>query len=398
MSSNVLSIALPLLSLAAATVHAQTPLTDQIFPYNQIPYQVDTNPTGRGPQFGYNQCNSTTQGQNSDCQTALLNNIADFCLWGPPNPNSAIGDEEAETVAFCSSGGHGARTMPAGTLTGVQVFKAPAYVLFSGTINQVNVNIPADDGGGELDPHGADERGNPLGGLVYTNAFPSNNGNNNTFQQVIEWHKYVFIMSWHVLFNLAHWYVTSSFMGSEQFCFKICDPSVPNSKVYCNNIFDRTGCTFVAPAPYTEGVFEVCDSDNMDPVGIYTGADGQTSTYKQPAEGVDITSLPSIKTPASSNCKTYASTDLYAAANTISASGGSTSTSATGSVPTGSSTGTGVKTTVTTKPAGSSTGSGSHPTSTSSTGGAVSRVGGAGSLVVVGVSVLASLGALVVSL
>ena len=35
------------------------------------------------------------------------------------------------------------------------------------------------------------QRGNPLGGLVYSNGFASNGGNNNSFQQVIEWHKYV---------------------------------------------------------------------------------------------------------------------------------------------------------------------------------------------------------------
>jgi hypothetical protein len=42
-----------------------------------------------------------------------------------------------------------------------------------------------------MDPHGADRRGNPLGGLIFSNAFASNGGNNNTYQQVIEWHKYV---------------------------------------------------------------------------------------------------------------------------------------------------------------------------------------------------------------
>ena len=36
------------------------------------------------------------------------------------------------------------------------------------------------------------QRGNPLGGLVYSNGFASNGGNNNSFQQVIEWHKYVY--------------------------------------------------------------------------------------------------------------------------------------------------------------------------------------------------------------
>jgi hypothetical protein len=33
------------------------------------------------------------------------------------------------------------------------------------------MNIPAGDDGGELDPHGADGNGNPIGGLVFSDAF-----------------------------------------------------------------------------------------------------------------------------------------------------------------------------------------------------------------------------------
>lgn len=81
--------------------------------------------------------------------------------------------------------------------------RTPGYVQVVGFIDQSKINIQADDSGGELDPHGAvstllchllefvadigqDLRGNPLGGLVYSNAWSNNN---NTFQQVIEWHK-----------------------------------------------------------------------------------------------------------------------------------------------------------------------------------------------------------------
>ncbi|KAF8313990.1 hypothetical protein DL93DRAFT_2167479 [Clavulina sp. PMI_390] len=350
-------LSLGVLMGVASSVLATTPLTDQIFPYNQIPYKVDTDPTGRGPQFGFNQCNSTTQSQTSDCQTALLNSIDDFCIWGPPNPNSAIGDEEAETVSWCTKPTHGSRVIPAGTLTGVQVLKAPAYILFAINLRQELINVQTGDGGGELDPHGADERGNPLGGLVYTSGFPSNNNNTNNFQQVIEWH---------------------NFIGSDISCFKICDPSVANSKVYCNNIFDRTGCDFVAPAAYQDGVFEVCESDNMDPVGVYTGADGKTSTYSQPAEGVDITSLPSIKTPASSQCTTYTSGSIYAAMNsvtatfsvtqdTVSIAGATTPTT----TSTTSSSGVTSKVSTTTSHSGSSTGT-SSATTTSKSGAAPS--------------------------
>jgi len=315
MSRHALSIIALLTLVAHTSAQTYTPLTSRRYTWGQLPYKVDTDATGRGPQAGYNLCNSTTEGEKSMCQTALMNHIDDFCLWGSPTSNASIGDVEAETVAWCSKPGHGARTMPAGTLTGVQVLRAPDYILFSGTINQANVNIAPKDYGGEMDPHGADERGNPLGGLVYTNGFPSNNGNNNSFQQVIEWH---------------------NFMGSNMFCFKICDPSRSTSKQYCNNIFDRTGCTFVAPAPYKSGDFSVCDSENMDPVGVYT-TNGVVSTYSQPPEGVDVTSLPAVKTPNSSNCVTYTSSLLYsqetggANSTTSGASSSGTGTSHSGS-------------------------------------------------------------------
>ncbi|KAJ7697114.1 hypothetical protein B0H16DRAFT_1587243 [Mycena metata] len=37
------------------------------------------------------------------------------------------------------------------------------------------IGIQAGDSEGELDPHGADFRGNPLGGLVYSTAFGTDN-------------------------------------------------------------------------------------------------------------------------------------------------------------------------------------------------------------------------------
>jgi len=344
MAHHVLSFGLTL-SLASAAL-AYEPLIDQRFQYpNQIPYKVDTDPTGRGPQSGYTLCNSTTEGPNSECQLGMVNNIADFCVFGPPTPNTSIADAEASTIAWCSVPGHGARTMPQGTLTGVQVLRAPAYMLIAGTFNQANIDMPGNDYGGELDPRGADLRGNPLGGLVYTNGLPSSHGNNNTFTQVIDW---------------------MNFVGSDVFCMKICDPTVTNSFQYCNNRFDRTGCNFVSPATYSAGVFESCESDNQDPVGVYT-SNGVVMTYSQPPDGVVINTLPSIRTPASSSCTTYNSADLYAAANTVTPSVSPTGTGASSSKPTGSSSGSGGKVVTTTTPAGTNKPSGATTSSPSGT-------------------------------
>jgi hypothetical protein len=113
----------------------------------------------------------------------------DFCLWGPPDPNSVIGDVEGEVVAYCSKKGHGTRLIPSGALKGVQLLKTPDYIQVAGFIDQSQINIKSDDDGGELDPYGADLQGNPIGGLIYSNGWSKDN---NSYTQVIDWTKYVY--------------------------------------------------------------------------------------------------------------------------------------------------------------------------------------------------------------
>ena len=121
----------------------------------------------------------------------------DFCLWGPPEPNSLIGDTEGESVAWCTKPGRGTRVIPPGALQGVQYMRTPDYVQVVGYIDQSLINIAPEDYGGEMDPHGADLRGNPLGGIVFSNAW---SGDNNTYVQAIEWHKYVVLSPPHMYF------------------------------------------------------------------------------------------------------------------------------------------------------------------------------------------------------
>lgn len=107
------------------------------------------------------------------CQTAIVNNISgifpskslaysglilvlDFCFFAPQNPNSTIADTEGEEVTWCTSKGHGARGIPPGTFTGLQVLRNSNYLQFVGFINQANVNIQPGDFGGELDSGGQD--------------------------------------------------------------------------------------------------------------------------------------------------------------------------------------------------------------------------------------------------
>jgi len=140
-----------------------------------------------------------------------------------------------------------------------------------------------------MDPHGADLRGNPLGGLVFTNAWT---GGGDQYSQVIEWH---------------------NFMGSNEFCFKACDPSGADDDKYCEHVFDRIGCHFNAPGTYADGVFESCLGDNQDFPGYYTGADGQTTRYQQPPESLGpISVMPyTPRIPASSSCTPYQSAQIY---------------------------------------------------------------------------------------
>jgi hypothetical protein len=84
-----------------------------------------------------------------------LNSIDDFCLWGPPTRDT-IGNSERISIAYCTHGNHGARVMPAGTLTGVHWVKTPEYVQITGVGDFTKINIPQGDDGGELDNHGAD--------------------------------------------------------------------------------------------------------------------------------------------------------------------------------------------------------------------------------------------------
>ncbi|KAH7926371.1 hypothetical protein BV22DRAFT_1063116 [Leucogyrophana mollusca] len=356
MSRSALSSVSALLAIAAI-VGAQpdpadpTPLVDKKYAYpSGIPYQVDYNTAAiRGPQIGYNICNSTTENQQSLCQTSMVNHIDDFCLWAPPKPDSTIGDTEGQEVAWCTKPGHGTRLIPQGALSGVQYIKTPNYIQIVGYMDQTKLNMAAGDYGGELDPHGADLRGNPLGGLMYSNAFPSNNGNNGSYQQVIDW---------------------TNFMGGNFFCIKVCDPAGSNQQALCQNIYDRLGCEYNAPNNAQDGTFEVCQGDDMSPVGVYTSGTA-TMTYFQPPESLGpITSVPYTPVvPSSSNCVTYQSAQLFS--GLPAPTGASTSASATGSAhPTGSA-----------KPSssGSKSGSAAAPSGTSNGAGAmgVSAVAGA---------------------
>ena len=83
-------------------------------------------------------------------------------------------------VSWCLRDGYGTRLIPNGTIKGAHFVQTPDFVQITGTGDLTQLNIPKGDEGGELDPHGADGNGNPVGGLVFSSAF-------GTLEQIHEW-------------------------------------------------------------------------------------------------------------------------------------------------------------------------------------------------------------------
>ena len=130
---------------------------------------------------------------------------------------------------------------------------------------------------------------------------------------------------------------------------RICKGADSHSDELCRHTLDRIGLAYNCPSKFTigggaaNGTFEVCDSADMTPPGVYTGADGVTSTYTQGPEGEPLNVPYTATAAASSNCQTFTSSAIYtdAAAATgaagASGSGSAGAASATGAAGSGAS-------------------------------------------------------------
>lgn len=90
------------------------------------------------------------------------------------------------------------------------------FVQVTGKLKQTNIQIPAGDAGGEFDPHGADGKGNPIGGIIV------GKGKDGKIVQFTEW---------------------TQFIGSDIFCIRACYPNADMR--YCEHIYDEMGCEWV---------------------------------------------------------------------------------------------------------------------------------------------------------
>ncbi|KAK4050788.1 hypothetical protein OIV83_003209 [Microbotryomycetes sp. JL201] len=302
---------------AAATAKADTPkrLIEYKFDYKDIPYKVNPFAVERGPQSGYNICNSTTAGPDSQCQTAIINSMSDLCLWGAGgnHTNAALGDVEGGVVAYCLSPVRGGRQLPPSALKGMQMVKTEKYIQIVGKIDLTAIGFSAKDDGGELDPQGADGLGNPVGGLVYSDALFAGTG----LEQVRRW-------------NL--------FYDSGMFCLKICNLQ-RNDPNYCLNTYDTLACRYNMPSSFyddetRQDKFVECESDLQDVVGEYKQKNGATATWSLPRPLPPDATLPyTPRVPSSSNCKTYSKSELFAQA-TVASLATATTEPTSGTLPT----------------------------------------------------------------
>ncbi|ODN79156.1 glycoprotein [Cryptococcus wingfieldii CBS 7118] len=238
--------------------------------------------------------------QTSESRLISLNSVDDFCLWGPPEKGTGvdteIGTVEPIVVAYCTKPRNGARLIPDGAITGAHFIKTDTYVQVWGFWDGTQVNINQGDEGGELDPHGAENLGNPIGGNATSNVEGRD----------------VFYEEW------------MSFISYDQFCLRVCTAETNNvtAALQCEHELDVMGCRFVMAIEdfyATNNSFSSCEGEPAAPPGLYPLSNGSTSTFRQRYTGtwsnaeetgmftVGQTVTPSSVAfyPATSNCVTY---------------------------------------------------------------------------------------------
>jgi hypothetical protein len=148
---------------------------------------------------------------------------------------------------------------------------------------------------------GADGNGNPIGGLVFSNAFDGK------YQQIHEWMMFGEFakVRREVAISLTPLVSHLPPVSDTEYCFRACKGRDRTAQNLCQHIYDTMGCEWVMPGNYGTG-FDSCDGDVALPPGIVG-----TSTFTQ-GDAVTPSASPA---PATSKCT---STKSLKAAITVS--------------------------------------------------------------------------------
>lgn len=192
--------------------------------------------------------------QTSEARLLSINSVDDWCTFSSPD-GKPIADTESYTVAYCTKARNNARVIPDGTVTAAHFVKTPLYVQLMALGDFTKIGIQAGDEGGELDPHGATNLGNPHGGNVTSNV-----SGQDVFYE--EWMNYV---------------------SYQQVCVRVCiaGTDIAPTPLECQHTLDEMGCNWVMPGDYSDNKFDTCEGDSAYPPGLYPQGNGQTSTFQQ---------------------------------------------------------------------------------------------------------------------
>lgn len=227
-------------------------------------------------QTGYNDCYKRYKGKDGPdrlCQTLWLGKAEDFCVYAP-RTRTSVGNAERDVVAYCTQKGHGARLIPKGTFKGMHWVRTAKYIQVTAVGDFTKINVPAGDEGGELDAHGADGLGNPIGAIVI--------GNNNAGKRIqfFEWNQ---------------------FIAYNELSIRACFPA-SDAKRYCEHIYDVMGSRWNHPGNYGSG-FDSCNSKPIQyPMGVYPKNGGLSTWY----QGTNPTPA-GQPAPSVSNCRQVSS-------------------------------------------------------------------------------------------
>lgn len=100
----------------------------------------------------------------------------------------------------------------------------------------------------------------------------------------------------------------NNFMDQNTYCLRAC-PDGDSAYKYCINIYDELGCDFNMPTNDKDGVFESCEGDDAQIVGVYT-ENGIVSTFFESQTSLGIQPPPPKPAPAVSKCSRFPSAAL----------------------------------------------------------------------------------------